>query len=91
MMQPVAYAVFAENGNIRIWCADPIQAQTLREIHGDDLKPLYHAPAAPDVSQWPIRGVRVEDDKVIITVKGGNDSARQLCGEILALKQGGAS
>lgn len=45
-----------------------------------------------DVSlSWPIRGVRVEGDSVIITVKGGNDAARQLCGEIITLKQGGAS
>lgn len=29
--EPVAYAVFADNGNIRIWCADPIQAETLRQ------------------------------------------------------------
>jgi hypothetical protein len=35
---------------------------------------------------WPIRGVRVDGDTVIITVKGGNDAARWLCGEILAMK-----
>lgn len=37
---------------------------------------------------WPklIRGVRVEDDKVIITVKGGNEAARHLCGELLKEK-----
>lgn len=32
---------------------------------------------------WPIRGVRVDGDKVIITVRGGNDTARWLCGELL--------
>jgi hypothetical protein len=38
---------------------------------------------------WPqlIRGVRVEDDKVIITVKGGNEAARHLCGELLKEKE----
>lgn len=41
---PVAYAVFADNGNIRIWCADPIQAETLRMEYGDELKPLYATP-----------------------------------------------
>jgi len=30
-----------------------------------------------------IRGVRVEGDTVLITVKGGNDEARCLCGEII--------
>ena len=35
---------------------------------------------------WPIKGVRVDGDKVIITVRGGNDAARWLCGELLAPK-----
>ena len=30
-----------------------------------------------------MRGVRVEGDTVVITVKGGNDAARELCGELL--------
>jgi hypothetical protein len=30
-----------------------------------------------------IRGVRVEGDTVVITVKGGNDAARCLCGELI--------
>jgi len=30
-----------------------------------------------------IRGVRVEGDTVVITVKGGNDEARCLCGELI--------
>lgn len=42
--EPVAYAVFAENGNIRIWCADPIQTETLRQQYGEALQPLYAAP-----------------------------------------------
>lgn len=33
---------------------------------------------------WPIKGVRVDGDRVIIAVKGGNDAARWLCGEILS-------
>lgn len=44
--------------------------------------------AALSAPAWPIRGVRVEDDKVIVTVKGGNDAARQLCGELVALIDG---
>lgn len=34
---------------------------------------------------WPIKGARVDGDKVIVMAKGGNDAARWLCGEILAL------
>jgi len=30
-----------------------------------------------------IRGVRVEGDTVVIKVKGGNDEARRLCGELI--------
>ena len=30
-----------------------------------------------------IQGVRVEGDTVVITVKGGNDEARCLCGELI--------
>jgi len=30
-----------------------------------------------------MRGVRVEGDTVVITVKGGNDAARELCGNLL--------
>lgn len=41
--------------------------------------------AALSAPAWPMRGVRVEDDKVIVTVKGGNDAARWLCGELVAL------
>lgn len=35
--------------------------------------------------EWPIRGVRVDGDTVVITVKGGNDAARWLCGELVAM------
>lgn len=44
--EPVAYSVFASNGNIRIWCADPVQVETLRQQYGDQLTPLYEHPAA---------------------------------------------
>jgi hypothetical protein len=30
-----------------------------------------------------IAGVRVEGDMVVLKVKGGNDAARRLCGEII--------
>jgi len=30
-----------------------------------------------------IKGVRVDGDKVIISVKGGNEAARELCGALI--------
>ena len=35
--------------------------------------------------QWVglMRGVRVEGDTLVITVKGGNDAARELCGALI--------
>ena len=36
---------------------------------------------------WPIKGVRVDGDTVIVKVKGGNDAARWLCGEILRVER----
>jgi len=33
-----------------------------------------------------IKGVRVEGDTVVISVKGGNDAARQLCGALIEEK-----
>ena len=48
MPEPVAYAVFSDNGNIRIWCTDPIQAQSLRQEYGDQLNALYTSPQPAD-------------------------------------------
>jgi hypothetical protein len=47
--EAVAYAVFADNGNIRIWCADPIQIETLKQKYGQYLTPLYTHPQSPAV------------------------------------------
>lgn len=44
------------------------------------------ARAGTKPAPWPIMGVRVEDNKVIVIVKGGNDAARWLCGELLAMR-----
>lgn len=35
------------------------------------------------IEVWPIRGVRVEDDTVIIKTQGGNEGARWMCRRIL--------
>lgn len=40
---------------------------------------------------WPIQGVRVEGDTVVIKVTGGNEAARWLCGEILRQHEGAPS
>ena len=39
----------------------------------------------PDVREWVelIRGVRVEGDTVIVSVRGGNEAARALCGALI--------
>ena len=44
--------------------------------------PLY---TTPPQRTWVglMRGVRVEGDTVVISVKGGNDAARELCGALI--------
>jgi len=48
------------------------------EQENQTLEKFYH-------NHWSklIRGVRVEGDTIVITVKGGNDEARCLCGELI--------
>ena len=46
--------------------------------------PLYTSPPAQRTWVGLMRGVRVEGDTVVITVKGGNDEARCLCGELIS-------
>ena len=53
-------------------------------VRRDEAQP---APQQQEPAAWPIRGVRVDGDMVIITVKGGSDAARWLCGEILATQE----
>lgn len=47
-----------------------------------DAIPLY---TAPPKRPWVdlMRGVRVNGEQVIVTVKGGNEAARALCGELV--------
>lgn len=62
--------------------ASPVPQQPddsdINQVHAGSV--FDQQPAQP----WPVRGVRVDGDKVVIAVKGGNDAARWLCGEILA-------
>lgn len=77
--EAVAYLVEFENGEQELH----FEPQSV----GETCTPLYTTPQ-PAVTDWPIRGVRVEGDKVIISVKGGNDAARWLCGELLSEAKG---
>ena len=43
----------------------------------------YDFEATPRTWAKLIRGVRVEGDTVVISVKGGNDAARELCGALI--------
>ena len=47
-VEPVAYAAFAENGNIRMWCRSAIGMCELFDAHGNKAVPLYTAPPSPD-------------------------------------------
>jgi hypothetical protein len=42
---------------------------------------LYATP--PSAWTGLVRGVRVEKNTVVITVNGGNDAARELCGKLI--------
>ena len=48
--------------------------------------PLYTIPQPQREWVGLMRGVRVDGDTVVITVKGGNEAARQLCAELLKEK-----
>lgn len=43
--EPVAYAAFADNGNIRMWCRSAIGMCELFDAHGNKAVPLYAHPA----------------------------------------------
>jgi len=51
-------------------------------VDGPTVNPQYQP---PQQRTWVerMRGVRVEGDTVVISVKGGNDAARELCGELI--------
>lgn len=56
-VEPVAYAAFAENGNIRMWCRSAIGMCELFDAHGNKAVPLYTHPAD-----------QVEDDLTMVKV-----------------------
>lgn len=44
-VEPVAYAAFADNGNIRMWCRSAIGMCELFDAHGNKAVPLYTHPS----------------------------------------------
>lgn len=63
-------------------CRCPTESPCLQGL------PMEPPPGAVEaVAAWPIQGIRVDGDKVVIAVKGGNDAARSLCREILTLRE----
>ena len=48
-----------------------------------DIPQLQGVTTTPHAWAKMIRGVRVEGDSVVISVKGGNDAARELCGALI--------
>ena len=65
------------NGTNAMWSVIPKIALDL----------IFNAETALPVTERPwiglMRGVRVEGDTVVISVKGGNDAARELCGSLI--------
>ena len=73
--EPVAWISTGPENTVHWWILD-------QHTYGDDWVPLY---TTPPQRPWVglMRGVRVEGDTVIISVKGGNDAARELCGALI--------
>jgi hypothetical protein len=87
VQKTVAWGVF-EGGNLHDMFFSKEEADNMAHLKGPhaEVRPLCTPPVAQ--RQWVglIRGVRVEGDTVVITVKGGNDAARELCGALLEEK-----
>ena len=68
-----------------IAAAQPAQQETVADdffrMIADRNPNPFHSPQRTWVGL--MRGVRVEGNAVVITVKGGNDEARALCGELI--------
>ena len=76
--EPVAFLVDDD-----LYYPEEIDWESLKE-QGHTVAPLYTSPPAQRTWVGLMRGVRVEGDTVVITVKGGNDEARCLCGELIS-------
>lgn len=58
---------------------------THKKMDWPEKYPHWQEIALPFPPKWPalMRGVRVEGDTVVITVKGGNEAARELCAALI--------
>ena len=73
-VEPVAYAAFAENGNIRMWCRSAIGMCELFDAHGNKAVPLYTAPPSPDAELAELLRESLKDVDFSIS-EGYEDSA----------------
>jgi hypothetical protein len=71
-----------EKGDVPLYTILPEQPT---KIFGPNLEELLNGAGFYRKKEWVglMRGVRVEGNAVVITVKGGNDEARALCGELI--------
>ena len=77
---PYAWVTFTPYGDEDdVWYENPEG----RLLEGWTYKPLYDTTPPQRTLIGLMRGVRVEGDTVVISVKGGNDAARELCGELI--------
>lgn len=91
--EPVAYAAFADNGNIRMWCRSAIGMCELFDAHGNKAVPLYTHPAdqvADDLTMVKVLRELLEQ----IAVELEHDNDRYLLGRelraLLASAEGGS-
>lgn len=88
-VEPVAYAAFADNGNIRMWCRSAIGMCELIDEHGNKAVPLYTHPAdqvADDLTMVKVSRELLEQ----IAVELEHDNDRYFLGrELRALLNGG--
>ena len=63
--EPVAYAIFAENGNIRVWATEPQHVKRIAAEQGLKLVKLYTNPSPPEgMAGWKL--VPIEPTKKMI-------------------------
>ena len=72
-------------GDITLWTVKGGLKNNEFDYYGDLPEGTHLLYTTPPQRPWVglMRGVRVEGDTVIISVKGGNDAARELCGALI--------
>lgn len=72
--EPVAYALFAKNGNIRVWTSAPREVQRLAAEEGLELSPIYTHPSPPEgvVGGWmPIAEAPKDGTLIVLGARNG--------------------